>query len=331
MKTIFSSLAGLSLSVFVLCSVIISIFVLCVGTIFAENLALSPPILDQGSLNTFKLLGAHLGYKPLISNDSLPSVIIVTSEDDRQDKIERQVTFTVPAEINAKANEIFNKYRIPTYHIPDENVKDIIISPPTFIVRTIFDKDLDLRNNDFFTLTPILERIFPHMTILVNEFPAQKNAMVKVEHFKATFAKPGESVGFIFQTSREIPNVLEIPPTARFNTSLFLNIDYIGQESLELDDQSSRVLNFSDPQYFFSSPEVRLSVSKSLKAEKHEDGCPKMAAGLFDDDTRKWRSVNMSKIDAANSNNSCSYKLLTGHFSKFAVGGVVPPGQLVTP
>jgi len=53
-----------------------------------------------------------------------------------------------------------------------------------------------------------------------------------------------------------------------------------------------------------------------------------MAAGLFNDETGKWQPANINRTQAGDTSESCSYKLLTEHFSKFAVGGVVPPTQL---
>ena len=141
-----------------------------------------------------------------------------------------------------------------------------------------------------------------------------------------TFAKEGRTVGFSFGISREIPEELKIRSPSKFNTTLFLNIDYIGEGSTQ---SGAKGLNFSDPTYFTSSPKVSLIVSKSLNAEKLNDGCPKMAAGLFDDDTGRWRPANLTRSEKLGSSEDvCSYKLLTEHFSKFAVGGVVPPGQL---
>ena len=232
----------------------------------------------------------------------------------------------MPIPFNTTATEIFDKYEIPTYPTPSEDIaKGSVFSPPTFIVRQSVDNDTNGGNSAFFTLTPILERIFPDMTLLVNEFPTQKNAKTKVEQVKVTFAKEGRSVGFSFGISREIPEGLKIRSPSKFNTTLFLNIDYIGEGSTQ---PGAKGLNFSDPAYFTSSPEVSLIVSKSLNAEKLGDGCPKMAAGLFDEDTGRWRPANLTRSEKLGSEDACSYKLLTEHFSKFAVGGVVPPGQL---
>ena len=70
------------------------------------------------------------------------------------------------------------------------------------------------------------------MTLLVNEFPTQKNAKTNVEKIKVTFAKEGRTVGFSFGISSEIPEGLKIRSPSKFNTSLFLNIDYIGEGSM---------------------------------------------------------------------------------------------------
>ena len=61
----------------------------------------------------------------------------------------------------------------------------------------------------------------PDMTLLVNEFPTQKNAKIKVEQIKVIFAKEGRSVGFSFWISREIPEGLKIRSPSKFNTTLF--------------------------------------------------------------------------------------------------------------
>ena len=326
MKNKLSIVQALILYMFVISSVSFSVFVLSSEMVFARNHELYPPILNKTSLNFFNSLGANLGNKPLTADNGLPPAVVTPSEVQVTNHGEKQITFAVPIPFNTTATEIFDKYKIPTYSTPSEEIaKGSIFSLPTFIVRQSVDDDTNGGNPAFFTLTPILERIFPDMTLLVNEFPTQKNAKTKVEQIKVTFAKEGRTVGFSFGISREIPEGLKIRSPSKFNTTLFLNIDYIGEGSVQ---SGAKGLNFSDPSYFSSSPEVSLIVSKSLNAEKLNDGCPKMAAGLFDDDTGRWRPANLTRSEKLGSEDVCSYKLLTEHFSKFAVGGVVPPGQL---
>ena len=311
---------------FVISSVSFSVFVLSSEMVFARNHELFPPILNKTSLNYFNSLGANLGNKPLTADNGLPPAVVTPSEFHVTNRGEKQITFAVPIPINTTAAEIFDKYMIPTYPTPREDIaKGTVFSPPTFIIRQSVDNDTNRGNPAFFTLTPILERIFPDMTLLINEFPTQKNAKTKVEQIKVTFAKEGRTVGFSFGISSEIPEGLKIRSPSKFNTTLFLNIDYIGEGSTQ---SGAKQLNFSDPTYFSSSPEVSRIVSKYLNAERLKDGCPKMAAGLFDDDTGRWRPANLTRSEKLGSEDVCSYKLLTEHFSKFAVGGVVPPGQL---
>jgi hypothetical protein len=325
-KNKLSVVPALILHMFVISSVSFSVFVLSSEMVFARNHELSPPILNKTSLNLFNSLGANLGNKPLTADNGLPPAVVTPSEVQVTNHGERQITFAVPIPFNTTATEIFDKYKIPTYATPSEEIaKGSIFSPPTFIVRQSVNNDTNGVSPAFFTLTPILERIFPDMTLLVNEFPTQKNAKTKVEQIKVTFAKEGRTIGFSFGISSEIPEGLQIRSPSKFNTTLFLNIDYIGEGSAQ---SGAKQLNFSDPTYFSSSPEVSLIVSKSLNAEKLNDGCPKMAAGLFDDDTGRWRPANLTRSEKLGSEDVCSYKLLTEHFSKFAVGGVVPPGQL---
>ena len=326
MKNKLSIVQALILYMFVISSVSFSVFVLSSEMVFARNHELFPPILNKTSLNFFNSLGANLGNKHLTADNGLPPAVVTPTEVQVTNHGEKQITFAVPIPFNTTAAEIFDKYMIPTYPTPREDIaKGSVFSPPTFIIRQSVDNDTNGGNPAFFTLTPILERIFPDMTLLVNEFPTQKNAKTKVEQIKVTFAKEGRTVVFSFGISSEIPEGLKIRSPSKFNTTLFLNIDYIGEGSTQ---SGAKWLNFSDPTYFTSSPEVSLIVSKSTNAEKLKDGCPKMAAGLFDDDTGRWRPANLTRSEKLGSEDVCSYKLLTEHFSKFAVGGVVPPGQL---
>ena len=192
MKNKLTILPALILYIFVISFVSFSVFVLSSDMIFARNHELSPPILNKTSLKVFNSLGANLGNKPLTADNGLPPAVVTPSEVQITNNGERQITFAVPIPFNTTATEIFDKYEIPTYPTPSEDIaKGSVFSPPTFIVRQSVDNDTNGGNSAFFTLTPILERIFPDMTLLVNEFPTQKNAKTKVEQIKVTFAKEG--------------------------------------------------------------------------------------------------------------------------------------------
>jgi hypothetical protein len=294
-----------------------------------RDVDLSPPKLDQSSLKVFKIMGARLGNETSASHDRLPPALVATPQAQMSDKMPRQVIFKVPTLFNRTAGEIFAKYRIPTYRVPSSEVsKDRVFSPPTFVIPQILDNDTQLRNGGYFTLTPILHNIFPNMTVLLDGIANPINATTTVDQIKFTLDKEGRSVGFSFAISAEIPEGLKIRKTSKFNTTLFLNIDYVGELNQKPSGREAGKINFSDPNSFISSPEIVIAVSKSLAAEKLGDGCPKMAAGLFNDETGKWQPAKINRTKAEDTAETCSYNLLTQHFSKFAVGGVVPPTQL---
>ena len=285
------------------------------------------PKLDKSSLHTFNLLGARIGNKPVTSLDALPPALIVTSEEELKNQSGRNVTFGVPILFNTTAAEIFHKFNIPIYQTPKKSIaRDVIFSPPTFLIRQTGHDNLT--NGGFFSVTPVLEKVYRNMTLLINGFPSMENQSTGIEQIKLKFAKDGTRVGLSFGTSSEIPTKFNITQPKSFNTTLFLNIDYIGNESSKSNLKKSKSLNLSSTESFFSSPEVTLQVSKSLNAEKLNDGCPKIKSGVFNDITRKWQPLNVTRSSTTDSESTCGYQLLIGHLSKFAVGDVVPPSQI---
>ena len=165
-----------------------------------------PPILNKTSLNFFNSLGANLGNKPLTADNGLPPAVVTPSEVQVTNHGERQITFAEPIPFNTTATEIFDKYITSpaTYPTPREDIaKGNLFSPPTFIVRQSIDNDTNGGNPAL--ATPILERVIPDMTLLVNEFPTQKNAKTKVEQIKVTFAKEGRKVGSVLGYLEKFP------------------------------------------------------------------------------------------------------------------------------
>ena len=133
---------ALILYMFVISSVSFSVFVLSSEMVFARNHELSPPILNKTSLNFFNSLGANLGNKPLTADNGLPPAVVTPSEVQVTNHGEKQITFAVPIPFNTTATEIFDKYMIPTYPTPREDIaKGNLFSPPTFIVRQSIDND----------------------------------------------------------------------------------------------------------------------------------------------------------------------------------------------
>jgi hypothetical protein len=292
-----------------------------------ESSPLPPPKIDKSVLHTFNILGAKIHGGPIKSANDLPRSVIVTSEDEIKDQKGRQVTFSTPALFNTTAPEIFKKYDIPIYASPPRSrVTDTIYSPPTFVIKQ-YGHD-NPKSDGFFTLTPILEKTYQNMTLLINDFPLMENQSTGVDKIKMTFAKDEIRVGLSIGASEGIPTEFNVTKPKAFNTTLFLNTGYIGNEASKFNSDKLNGLNLSSVNAFSPSPELTLKVSKSLNAEKLDDGCPKMKAGVFNDVTRKWSPLNVTRTATEDSGDRCGYQLLLGHFSKFAVGGVVPPNAL---
>ena len=288
---------------------------------------LPSPKLDKSSLHTFNLLNARMDNEPIRNSDKLPSALIVTSEKELMNQSGRNVSFGIPILFNATTTEIIHKFDIPTYQTPKKSVaRDVIYNPPTFIIRQ--NGPDNLTNVGFFSVTPVMEKIYQNMTLLINRIPSMVNQSTGIEQIKLKFAKDGTRVGLSFGTSSEIPAQFNITQPKAFNTTLFLNVGYVGNEGPKSNLKNSKSLNLSSTEAFFSSPEVTLQVSKSLNAEKLNDGCPKMKAGVFNDITRRWQPLNVTRSAATDAEDTCGYHLLIQHFSKFAVGDVVPPSQI---
>jgi hypothetical protein len=316
----------------ILCTVPISAFVVvrALDKSSESLVELSPPRLDQSTEQVFKTMGARIGNIPLTAEVGLPPSFIMTLQGNISDKVERQVIFTIPSMFNETATELFTRYAIPKYQIPASGLNEsVVFNPPTFVISQIIDNDTGLKNDGFFTLTPLLDRVIPPTTILVDKLANPENSSTEVKEIKFNLSKEGESVGFSFAVSAEIPEGLNVRPTSKFKTSLFLNIDYVGKQDKGSNPNEIGKLNFSDPANFISSPEIIIDALKSLNSVKLDDGCPKLAAGLFNEQSGKWQPAKINRTQSLDTSTvECSYKLQTEHFSKFAVGGVVPPAEL---
>lgn len=295
-----------------------------------ESLAEIPaPKLDQSTENVFKSMGATVGNVPLTAEVGLPPALITTSQGNISGNISKQVVFATPAKFSETASELYTNYAIPRYQIPATGLNEsVIYIPPTFVIRQIIDNDSNLKKGGFFTLTPLLDRVVPPASILIDNIANPENSSTKVKQIRFSLSEGGESVGFSFAISPEIPQGLNVRPTSKFNTSLFLNIDYVGKQGEGPNSKPTNTLNFSDPSKFTSSPEIIIGALKSLNSVKLDDGCPKLAAGLFNEQTGKWQPAKINRTQLADTPSAdCIYKLQTEHFSKFAVGGVVPPAE----
>jgi hypothetical protein len=116
---------------------------------------------------------------------------------------------------------------------------------------------------------------------------------------------------------------LRLPRVPVDIVALFMNIGYIGEGVGAT--AATKVLNFSNPKSFASSPDISILVSKSsrLSIAKLPDGCPDISLYSFNESVAKWQQLD-KPIRAAmlDGHDECGYILQTQHFSKFAVGGI---------
>ena len=292
-----------------------------------KNFVLLPgPVLDANLFQKFSSKGAMIEGRPMTQADKLPPALLVSQDSKQNNQTPRQIVFTTKILFNATSNRLFDYYAIPVYHTPPVKLLvDSIYSPPTFLAEQRFEENSS--DEGYFILSPIIDRLYKNMTISIDDFPNLSKGQVGIERIKATFAINGEDVGFSLGISQKIPTQFEIPPPKSFNSSLFLNIDYLGKTAGSSDNIYTTA-NFSNNKSFVSSPEITVIASKSLNAKKLKDGCPIISAGVFDEKTKKWKKVEAIREELLDSIDICAYNLFPGHYSKFAVGGVVPPNQL---
>jgi hypothetical protein len=279
------------------------------------------PFLNDSSLRTFIANGASLGgTAPLKKVDQLPSGFIVSNEKHLagiavSNTTTKTITFKTPIPSTASASQIYNSFKIPTYPAPVKDIAPhVTYISPVFVIR---QQDSD---NNSFTLTPIIAKIFPDMSLLLNHSSKVASGLAKVEDVRMKFAQNANDVGFSFGISDTIPAAFGLPKIPIDIVALFMNIGYVGGVG------EAKVVNFSNPRLFISSPEITILVNKSLNITKLADGCPDVRLFSFSEPNANWQQVakpiHTAMLDV---HNECAYILRTEHFSKFAVGGVKPP------
>ena len=177
-----------------------------------------------------------------------------------------------------------------------------------------------LNSNNNFILTPKVDRIFPNMTMIMDQSTGTESGLAKVEQIKMKFAQEGADIGFSFGISDTIPDILRLPKVPFDALALFLNIDFVDDGA-----EGKKDVNFTNPNSFESSPQFNILVSRSLNTTKLMDGCANISLLSLDVNAGNWQVLNKPVRDKAiDTLNECGYTIHTGHFSKFAVGGVKP-------
>lgn len=285
------------------------------------------PYLNESSFSTFTSKGATIGKASIQKVNDLPAALMVTSEKQisgtNKMQIPQAITFREPINETASAAEIYRSLKMPIYPAPVKAIaSNIIYVSPVFVIGQQEVVNHRSSNNSF-VVTPIIAKVFPNMTLLVNHNSSVASGLTKIEKIHMQFAKNGTNVGFSFGISDLISKSLKLPPAPVSPLALFLNIDYIGKGGAG----SRSDVNFYAVNSFKSSPQINILVSKSINTiTKFADGCPDIRLFSFNEFTNKWQKLsNPARIPLEDVVDQCGYALKTQHFSKFAVGGIKPP------
>ena len=297
---------------------------------FTGSAIVSAPYLNDSSLRTFIANGATIaGRTPISKVDQLPSGLLVSSEKQtinstiNASSSLKAITFKTSVPATTSASQIYNLFKVPTYPAPVKDIAShVIYVSPAFVVKQKGS------GNNTFILTPVIAKIFPGMTVLLNHNSSVGSELAKVENVRMKFADNigfhhADNIGFSFGISDNIPTSLRLPRVPVDIVALFMNIDYIGEGVGTT--AGIKVVNFSNPKSFASSPDISILVSKSsrLSIAKLPDGCPNISLYSFNESVAKWQQLD-KPIRAAmlDVHDECGYILQTQHFSKFAVGGI---------
>jgi hypothetical protein len=291
---------------------------------FTGSANVTAPYLNDSSLRIFVSNGAKVegGRINLNRVDQLPSGELVSSEKQKlisninASLALKPVTFNSSVSATASTLQLYKLFKIPTYPAP---VKDIA-SNITYISPAFIVKQRGIGNVTI-TLTPIVAKVFPNMTILLNNNSFVRSGLAKVENLEMKFAQEANNAGFSLGISNTIPSSFAIPKIPIDTVALFMNIGYIGEGGGTT--TTAKIVNFSNSKSFASSPDINIVVSKSLDTAKLADGCPDINLYSFDESATKWAQLDKPlRIPALDVDGECGYTLHTQHFSKFAVGGV---------
>lgn len=290
---------------------------------FEGPATVTAPFLNDSSLRTFVANGATLGGTvPIKKVDQLPPGFLVSTEKRPaavvvSNTTTNPVTFKTQIPSTASASQIYNSFKIPTYPAPVKDIAShIIYISPVFVIK---QQDSD---NNSFILTPIIAKIFPDMSLLLNHSSQVASGLAKVQDIKMKFAQNASDVGFSFGISDSIPAAFRVPKAPVDILALFMNIGYVGGRGAG----EVKAVNFSNAKSFVSSPEATILVNKSLNMTKLADGCPDISLFSFNESTGNWQQIGKPiRVEMLDVHNECAYILRTEHFSKFAVGGPKPP------
>jgi hypothetical protein len=197
---------------------------------FTGSAIVTAPYLNDSSLRTFISNGATVaGRTPISKVDQLPAGLLVSSEKQtinstiNESSSLRPITFKISVPATTPAFQIYKLLKIPTYPAPVKDIaSQVIYISPAFVVEQ------QGSGNNTFTLTPVIAKIFPGMTVLLNQNSSVGSGLAKVETVRMKFAENANNIGFSFSISDNIPTSFKLPRVPVDTVALFINVGYIG-------------------------------------------------------------------------------------------------------
>jgi hypothetical protein len=283
---------------------------------FEGTAIVTPPSLNSTSFDLFVRNGATIDNSTIKEVDALPPGFIGTSETEirQESTILQPVVFNTSRPSNTTASEFYYSLKIPTYPAPVKNISSsITYLSPIFVVPQANESDGN------FLITPIIAKIFPGMSLLVEQDSSTIGKIVEVRNIMMQFANESSNAGFSFGISDSIPKTLMLPKPP-VESLKFIDVDFVGTTTV------SQHANFSNSDTFISSPQMGITVDRSANFTKLPDGCPDIRLfTLNESESNMWENLSIPVRDKMHdTGTSCAYILDLEHFSKFSVGGVRP-------
>ncbi|MCI0560421.1 MAG: Ig-like domain-containing protein [Nitrososphaera sp.] len=248
---------------------------------------------------------------------SLPDGFLATNNTLHLAPVTESFNFEMAASPTLTGAEIIDLFDVPTYPGPIENLAPFI----TYSVPALVIPYEGSANN--FILTPVIDKIYPGLTLLLNQSSFVETKVASVRQLSMTFDTEGTLVGFSFGVSDTPPAGTPEPPLDV--PALFLDVGFVGD------------VDFSNPLVFQSSPIVDVVVNKTIEGfDQLEDGCADFHMLVFNEDSGEWEIIEKLRNPKFDTESQCGFSLAPPHFSKFAVGGVKgqsvptedPPGPI---
>ncbi len=278
-----------------------------------DAIVIPSPDLTSVEFNNFVLKGAVVGADPVTTVNDLPPALLVSPGD--LSLFPEEISFLDEAPSDSTTQELINLFTIPTYTSPEQNLAtgNVYIVPPIVIGHDDSDEK--------FLMTPLLSGTVSGMTLLFDDLVSTSSGTGQVKTVEMTFSDDGvaENVAFSISITDNVPDGTPVPDEEDIETSaMYLTVDFVGV----FDDPPP---DFSSEDAFAESPRISVLIDEDLDVDQLDDGCPDVSFFFLDESVTPnvWIEIEEPERDASlDTTGYCGYVLETGHWSKFAVGGV---------